>query len=141
MTISTLFRRILHAILFEIGALVILVPLMSYGLGLELFHFGALALILALCAMACNMLYNHGFEWFETRYGWVRTIAVRVGHTLGFELCFMAVALPITAWWMSISVVQAFMLDLVFSVFFMVYAFCFNWLYDIARRRLKMRTE
>ncbi|WP_280730154.1 PACE efflux transporter [Glaciimonas immobilis] len=138
---STLFRRVLHAILFEIGALVILVPLMSYGLGMELFHFGALALILAACAMSCNMLYNHVFEWFETRYCWMRTIVVRIGHTLGFELCFMAVALPITAWWMDISVGKAFMLDLVFSLFFMLYAFCFNWVYDIARHRLNMRTK
>ena len=134
-------RRIIHAILFEIGALVILVPLMSYGFGMDPFHFGALALILALCAMTCNMFYNHVFEWFETRYGWIRTIGVRVGHTLGFELCFMAVALPITAWWMHLSIGEAFMLDLVFSLFFMLYAFCFNWVYDIARRRINMRAE
>ncbi|WP_146177586.1 PACE efflux transporter [Glaciimonas sp. PCH181] len=139
--ISTLLRRILHAILFEVGALVILVPLMSYGFGMDLFHFGALALILALCAMGCNMFYNHVFEWFETRYGWIRTVPVRIGHTLGFEVCFMAVALPITAWWMNISVIDALMLDLVFSVFFMLYAFCFNWVYDVARRRLTMRAE
>ncbi|MGS0741824.1 PACE efflux transporter [Glaciimonas sp. GG7] len=139
--ITTLIRRILHAILFEIGALVILVPLMSYGFGMDLFHFGALALILALCAMACNMFYNHVFEWFETRYGWIRTIGVRIGHTLGFELCFMAVALPITAWWMKMSIAQAFMLDLVFSLFFMLYAFCFNWVYDIARRHINMRAQ
>ena len=108
---------------------------------MEMFQFGTLALILALCAMACNMLYNHVFEWFETRYGWIRTIPVRVGHTLGFELSFMAVALPITAWWLDVSIVKAFMLDMVFSMFFMLYAFCFNWIYDIARNRLNSRTE
>ena len=132
---STLLRRIVHAILFEVGALLILVPLMSHGLGMDMMHFGALALALAVCAMACNMFYNHIFEWFETRYKWTRTFMVRVGHTLGFEMCFMAVALPLTAWWLKVSLTQAFMLDLVFSIFFMVYAFCFNWVYDIVRQR------
>lgn len=95
--VPTLLCRIFYAILFEIGALVILVPLLSYGFGMNILHFSALALIIALCAMACNMFYNHVFEWVETRYGWIRTIPLRgYSHKLGFELCFMAVALPIT---------------------------------------------
>lgn len=122
--------------LFEVCALIILVPLLSYGLGMDMFHFGALAVALAVCAMACNMLYNHAYEWFEARYGWRRTIWMRVAHTLGFEVFFLAVALPLTAWWLDMTLVQAFLLDMVFAVFFMVYAFCFNWLFDIARRRL-----
>ncbi|MFJ7567641.1 PACE efflux transporter [Herminiimonas sp. NPDC097707] len=134
--INTLLRRILHALLFEICALIILVPLMSYGFDMDLFHFGALALILAVCAMVCNMIYNHAYEIVERHYGWRRTIGMRVWHTLGFEAFFMAVALPLTAWWLHISVIDALVLDLVFSVFFMLYAFAFNWVYDIARHRL-----
>jgi uncharacterized membrane protein len=137
--INTLLRRIVHAILFEVFALVILVPLMSYGFGMDMLHFGALAVILALCAMACNMAYNHVYEAMEHRFGWRRTVNMRVFHTLGFEACFMAVALPLTAWWLEISLLDALLLDLVFSVFFMLYAFCFNWIFDIARHRLARR--
>ncbi len=122
--------------LFEVGALVILVPLMSWGLNMDLVHFGSLAVILSLCAMGCNMGYNHVFEWFERRYGWTRTIWVRIGHTLGFELSFLVVALPLTAWWLNMTLVEAFLLDLVFMVFFMIYAFLFNWMYDVMRARL-----
>lgn len=129
----------MHALLFEICALIILVPLMSYGFNMDMFHFGALALILALCAMASNMIYNHGYESLERRYGWRRTVGVRILHTLGFEAFFMAIALPLTAWWLDISVLEALLLDLVFSVFFMLYAFCFNWVYDIARQRMAQR--
>ncbi|MES2026492.1 MAG: PACE efflux transporter [Pseudomonadota bacterium] len=134
--INTLFRRIVHALLFEFFALIILVPLMSYGFGMDMLHFGALALMLAVSAMACNMIYNHIYEVFEKRYGWRRTVKMRVGHTLGFELFFMSVALPLTAWWLDVSLIEAFTLDMVFSVFFMLYAFCFNWVYDIVRHRL-----
>jgi uncharacterized membrane protein len=137
--INTLLRRVVHAVLFEVCALIILVPLMSHGFGMEMLHFGALAVILAICAMGCNMLYNQIYEMLEARFGWRRTPAIRVLHTLGFEAFFMAVALPLTAWWLAISVLDALLLDLTFSLFFMVYAFCFNWLFDIARQRLAQR--
>jgi len=137
--INTLLRRIVHAILFEIFALIILVPLMSYGFNMNMLHFGALAIILALCAMACNMLYNQGYEMLEARFGWQRTLAMRVVHTIGFEICFMAIALPLTAWWLDMTIIEALFLDLVFSLFFMLYAFCFNWIFDIARHRWARR--
>lgn len=123
--------------LFEVGALAILVPLLSTLLHMDFFHFGALAVALSLCAMGCNMVYNHLFEALESRFGWQRTIPVRVGHSLGFELFFMLIALPLTAWWLSMSLWEALMLDLVFSVFFVLYAFVFNWIYDIVRKRLQ----
>lgn len=134
--INTLFRRIIHAVLFEFFALIILVPLMSYGFGMDMLHFGALAVMLALSAMASNMIYNHVYEAFEHRYGWRRTVRMRVCHTLGFEAFFMSIALPLTAWWLAISLWEALTLDLIFSVFFMIYAFCFNWVYDIVRHRM-----
>lgn len=137
--INTLLRRIVHAILFEVFALIILVPLMSYGFGMDMLHFGALAIMLALCAMGCNMTYNHVYEALEHRFGWRRTVKMRVFHTIGFEACFMAVALPLTAWWLKISLLDALLLDLVFSLFFMLYAFCFNWVFDVARHRLAQR--
>ncbi|WP_366773438.1 PACE efflux transporter [uncultured Oxalicibacterium sp.] len=137
--INTLLRRVLHAVLFEVGALVILVPLMSIGFGMDMFHFGALALMLAVAAMISNMLYNHFYEMVERRYAWRRSVRMRVVHTLGFEAFFMAIALPLTAWWLAISVLDALLLDVTFSIFFMLYAFCFNWVFDIARQRLAAR--
>jgi uncharacterized membrane protein len=115
------------------------VPLMSYGFGMDMLHFSVLALMLALSAMACNMTYNHLYEMAEHRFGWRRTIPMRILHTLGFETFFMVVALPLTAWWLGISVMDALFLDLVFSLFFMLYAFCFNWIFDIVRHRLGQR--
>ena len=111
-------------------------PLMSYGFGMDMLHFGALAVMLALSAMASNMIYNHIYEAFEHRYGWRRTVRMRVCHTIGFEAFFMSIALPLTAWWLEISLWDALTLDLIFSAFFMLYAFCFNWVYDIIRHRL-----
>lgn len=112
---------------------------MSYGFGMNMLHFGVLAAMLAVCAMACNMIYNHLYEMIETGSTWNRTVGMRVLHTIGFEVFFMAIALPLTAWWLDISVLDALFLDLLFSLFYMLYAFCFNWVFDIARHRLAQR--
>lgn len=112
---------------------------MSIGFGMDMLHFGALAVILAVCAMLSNMIYNHFYEMVERYRGWQRTVRMRIVHTLGFEAFFMAVALPLTAWWLAISVLDALLLDVTFSLFFMLYAFCFNWMFDIARQRLAHR--
>lgn len=135
---ATLIRRIVHAVLFELGALLIMIPMMSYALGTTLTHFGALALMLSFCAITCNMIYQHAFEWLEARLAWQRTVRVRVIHACGFEVFFTAVALPLTAWWLAMGLLDAFLLDLLLSAFFLVYTFCFNWLYDIVRARLAL---
>jgi uncharacterized membrane protein len=133
----TLMRRVVHAILYEIGALLILIPVMSAILNTGVVHFGLLALMLSVCAVACNMLYQHGFEWLEARFALRRTVRVRIVHALGFELFFTLVALPLTAWWLAMSLLDAFLLDLGLTAFFLLYTFCFNWLYDLGRKRLR----
>jgi uncharacterized membrane protein len=134
---STLARRIVHAILYEVGALLILIPAASIVIGASMLQFGALMLILSVCAMLCNMLYQHGFEWIEKRFVLQRTLAVRMVHTAGFEIFFTAVALPLTAWWLQMSWLEAFLLDLTLTVFFLFYTFCYNWLYDLVRQKLR----
>lgn len=133
---STLLRRILHATLFEVGALCILIPLTAWLLGYGMAHFGALALMLSATAMLCNMLYNQAFEWFEHRRHWQRTLGVRAAHAIGFEVFLTVITVPLTAWWMGMNWWQAFLLDLGLTVYFMVYGFAFNWLYDLGRARL-----
>lgn len=138
---STLLRRIVHATLFEVGALCILIPLASWLLGYGMGQFGALALMLSATAMLCNMLYNHAFEWFERRHEWRRTVSVRIAHAIGFEVFLTVITVPLTAWWMDMTWLRAFMLDLGLTVYFMAYGFVFNRVYDwtrgmLARRRL-----
>ena len=41
--------------------------------------------------------------------------------------------IPLIAWWMNISLVQAFLLDLALILFIPCYTFAFNWSYDHLR--------
>ena len=47
-----------------------------------------------------------------------------------FELTLLVLLLPIFAWWMGISLFEAFLIDIAFAGFYMAYAFVFTWGYD-----------
>lgn len=70
--------------LFEGIALCLCAPVMSYVLGKSLFDTGVLTIALATCAMLWNMLYNAMFERVEKKFGFKRTVPVRIGHAVGF---------------------------------------------------------
>ena len=40
---------------------------------------------------------------------------------------------PVAAWWLNVSLVEALLLDLGIVLFFLPYTFCFNLAYDAAR--------
>ena len=40
------------------------------------------------------------------------------------------VLMPFIAWYLGISLWQAFVMDVAFALFYLVYAFVFNWAYD-----------
>lgn len=56
-------------------------------------------------------------------------------HAVGFEAGFILIGVPIAAWMLSITLVQAFMLELGFFLFFLPYTMLYNWLYDTLRQR------
>jgi uncharacterized membrane protein len=39
--------------------------------------------------------------------------------------------MPFIAWYLGVSLLTAFWMDAAFSVFYLVYAFVFNWAYDL----------
>lgn len=57
-------------------------------------------------------------------------MAVRVIHAVIFELGILIVLMPFIAWYLNVSLLQAFTMDISFAAFYMVYAFVFNWGYD-----------
>ncbi|MOA70075.1 Bacterial Transmembrane Pair family protein [compost metagenome] len=42
---------------------------------------------------------------------------------------------PLAAWWLSIGLIEAFLLDIGLVLFFLPYAVAFNWSYDVLRAR------
>ena len=138
-TDKTLRERLLHAVLYEVCAMALLVPLGSWLLDAGLGHVGVLALLMSSIAMSWNMLFNALFERLERRLGWQRTPLVRSVHAIAFEGGLVFLCVPVAAWWMAISYWQAFLLDVGILLFFLPYTYVFNWCYDQARARLLAR--
>lgn len=122
-------RRILYVVLFEIVALVGSNAALL-ALGFSLTSGIGLSLSSSLIATTWNFVYNSGFEKIENRFGFSRTFAVRISHMVGFEFGIMIFCVPVMAFWLDISLVQAFMTNLIFMASFAVYVLVFGYIFD-----------
>ncbi len=129
-------ERIFHALAFEGLAVLLTAPVLSLVMNKPLAHMGALTLMFSTVAMLWNMLFNSLFDRAQRRMGFQRTLQVRVLHAMLFELGLIVVLVPLAAWWLSIGLVEAFLLDMGLILFFLPYTMAFNWSYDVLRARL-----
>ena len=132
-------ERFLHALGFELLALLICAPLLAWAFDYPLAHVGALSLMVSLIAMLWNMAFNTLFDSAQRRMGIARSFITRVVHATLFEVGLILAVVPLAAWWLSIGLWAAFMLDIGLVLFFLPYTLGYNWLYDTVRARVLMR--
>lgn len=125
--------RIRHAISFEIIGILLIVPLGALGFDVHAKDMGVVVIIGSVLATLWNYFYNLMFDRTMKRLkGRVeKTGAERVLHAVLFELGLLVATLPLFAIYLGISLWQALIMDIAFVVFFLVYAFVFNWVYDL----------
>ncbi|MGM3192589.1 multidrug/biocide efflux PACE transporter [Dickeya dadantii subsp. dieffenbachiae] len=133
---KTFRERMVHAIGFEVMALLICAPIGAWVLGRSILQVGALSIMLSSVAMIWNVVYNSLFDrlWPVSRVR--RGLWVRMGHALGFEGGFILIGLPLAAWMLNLTLWQALMVEIGFFLFFLPYTMAYNWLYDLLRERL-----
>lgn len=126
------FDRIRQAVSFEVVGLLIAAPLFAWVFAHPLDEIGLLTLLCATAATLWNYLFNLGFDhalrWLTGRT--TKTVAIRVLHAILFEATLLLLLLPLFAWWLAISLVEALLMDLSFAAFYAAYAFVFTWAYD-----------
>ena len=124
--------RIRHALSFEIIALLIVTPLGALFFHKPIEDIGVIAIGGATIATGWNYLYNLGFDHLMRRMtgGTQKSPAIRVAHAILFELGLLIVLLPFVAWYLDISLWEALVMDIAFALFYVAYAFVFNWAYD-----------
>jgi len=124
--------RVRHAISFEIIGLSLVTPLGALAFGMPMADIGVIGVAGATLATAWNYLYNLGFDHLMQYLtgGTQKSVAVRVLHAVMFEIGLLLALLPMIAWYLDISVIQALTMDVSFALFYVVYAFVFNWAYD-----------
>ena len=125
--------RIRHAISFELIGLALITPLGAWVFNTPMQDIGIVSLLSAIAATLWNYIYNLGFDRVLMRLrGDVRkTVPLRIVHAVLFEAGLLLVLLPLFAWYLGITLLQAFLMDMSFAGFYLVYAFVFNWAYDV----------
>lgn len=125
--------RIRHALSFEVIGLLLVTPLGALAFHMPIHDIGVVGLVSATIATGWNFLYNYLFDLaLERRTGTTEKRGMlRVLHAVLFEGGLLLVLMPFIAWYLGVSLWQAFIMDLSFALFYMVYAYVFNWAYDL----------
>lgn len=124
--------RLRHTFMFEGIALAIVSVAGSAITGHSIESIGILSVMFSILAMVWNFVFNLLFDLWDRKYRNMapRGAGIRAIHAILFEAVMLVVGLFLTAWWLSISYLEALILDLGFSTFFLIYAYVFNWAYD-----------
>lgn len=124
--------RIRHAVSFEVIGIIIATPLAAFAFHLPGGDSAVIVVASATVAMLWNYVYNLGFDHLMQRLtgGTAKTTRIRVAHAVLFELGLLMIMLPLVAWYLQISIWQALVMDIALALFYMGYAFVFNWAYD-----------
>lgn len=124
-------RRVLYVTLYELIAIVVATFGLAVLTGQSAAHSGVASVAASVIAVVWNLVFNWAFERWEDRQpvrG--RTVWRRMAHAVGFEGGLVFTLVPLFAWWFGVSLWQAFVMDLALIVFFLVYTFVFNWVFD-----------
>ncbi len=93
---------------------------------------------MAVTSVLWNMLFNHYFEKFEAQHQLRRTFKIRVLHAIGFEGGLMLATIPMVAYALEISLLQAILIDLLMTLSILLYTFIFQYCYDHIRSEIRL---
>jgi uncharacterized membrane protein len=124
--------RIRHAISFEVIGLALVIPLGTLAFHMPMHDVGVVSLVSATLATAWNLVYNVFFDLGLRRITGTTAKGplARICHAILFETGLLVLLLPFIAWYTGVSIWQAFVMDLSFAAFYVLYALGFNWSYD-----------
>lgn len=83
--------------------------------------------------MLWNIGYNALFDHFWPTTSVRRTFGVRLLHGIGFEAGLLVLCIPIAAYMLDITWLQAVVVEVGFFAFVLPYTVIYNWLYDKIR--------
>ncbi|GGE53552.1 hypothetical protein GCM10007276_33210 [Agaricicola taiwanensis] len=127
---SPMTRRLVYVTLYELIAVLMTTGALA-AVGHDPHEAGLFAVLASAVALTWNLAYTSAFEWWEARQvkrG--RSLARRVAHAIGFEAGLVIVLVPLLAWSVGVTLLEALVLDAGLIVFFLVYTFVFNLAFD-----------
>ena len=123
-------RRVVYVTLYE-GIAIAMTGAVLFALGYGATHSLVASVGASVLAVVWNLIFNAIFEAWERRQTVKgRSIRRRIAHAIGFEGGLIVSMVPFFAWWLEVSLWEAFVMDLGFIVFFLIYTFVFSWCFD-----------
>lgn len=128
----TVSDRIRHTVSFELIGILLATPLTTLFFHLPAENSAVVVIGSATVAMAWNYIYNLGFDHLNRwRRGTTeKSLVLRIMHAILFEAGLLIIGLPVIAWYLGITLWEALVMDIALALFYMSYAFVFNWGYD-----------
>ena len=124
-------RRILYAVLFEGGGILLSTALLLAMADTTAGSSLVFSTLASTVAMLWNLAFNALFERWEARQATRgRGLLRRTVHAVLFEGGLVVVLLPLTAWWFGVSLWQAFAYEAALIVAFLIYTWLFTWDFD-----------
>lgn len=124
-------RKLVYVTFYELIGLCMSTLGLAYLSDTQASHTGPLAVMITTIAMIWNLIYNTLFEYWESRQATRgRSVARRVVHAVGFQLTLVIYLIPLIAWWLDMSLVDALLVDMAFIVLVPCYTFVYNWAFD-----------
>ncbi|MGQ7844739.1 PACE efflux transporter [Granulosicoccus sp. 3-233] len=129
----TVADRIRHAVSFELIGFLIVVSMGLLLFDLSLQDIGVVAIAGSIIATLWVYVFNYLFDRVLMRFqGHARkSFRQRLLNSLLFEIGLLLVLLPFIAWYLQVSLLEAFILDAALALFYLVYSLGFNWAYDL----------
>ena len=124
-------RRVLQALLYEIGAVSVVGPVLALTFDKPASSTFLLAVVLSAIALVWNYLFNAVFErWESMQVVKGRSFTRRMAHGVGFEGGLTLMLVPVMALWLDTTFMAAFLANLGLLAFFFVYAIGYTWAFD-----------
>nr|WP_219857705.1 PACE efflux transporter [Pseudomonas monteilii] len=124
-------RKLVYVTFYELIGLCMSTLGLAYLSDTQASHTGPLAVMITTIAMLWNLVYNTLFERWESRQAKRgRSVARRVAHAIGFQLTLVVYLIPLIAWWLDMTLVEALLVDMAFIVLVPCYTFAYNWAFD-----------
>lgn len=129
-------ERIFHACTFEFFAIVFTMLIGIFLLNKPIEAMGVLSVLISVTALLLNIVFNWLFDRFFPFVNGDRPVKIRMLHAIGFEGTLVLFTVPMIAFFLKVSFVEAFMIEIGLLVFFLFYTYIYNWCYDKVRKKL-----
>lgn len=142
MTISStrsITERIFHACTFEFFAIIFTMLIGIFLLNKPVSSMGIVSVLISVTALLLNILFNWLFDKLFPFVNGNRPVKIRILHALGFEATLVLFTVPMLAYILKVSFLEAFMIEAGLLVFFLFYTYLYNWGYDQIRKIIVKR--